>query len=288
MKRVFLTLITIFTALLTLSAENPDTRKVKGSGVEATEIRNISGFTAISVGSAIDLYIVQGNDFKVEVKADSNVIDFVKTAVKDKHLIIGYTESLSFAKNTKMVGTKVYVTLPDISGVRASAASDVYLKSNITADKLLISGSSAADFDLGTYDIECNELRILASSSSDIEGGVFNCKGKVSIEASSASDIESYIVADVIKISSSSASDVDVAGSVNVLKTNVSSGSKIDAAQMKSIAVSANASSGSSIVVNAVESLDASASSGASIYYIGSPKEISRSVSSGGSVRPKK
>jgi hypothetical protein len=68
------------------------------------------------------------------------------------------------------------------------------------------------------------------------------------------------------------------------MKANASSGSEIDAKNLLANEVNAEASSGATISVHPIVSLDAEASSGGSINYNKVPKSIRKETNSGGSI----
>ncbi len=58
------------------------------AGNDETQTRKVSGFNAIDVSAGIDLYITMGNTEEVKVVAANDIIDDIKTEVKDGALHI--------------------------------------------------------------------------------------------------------------------------------------------------------------------------------------------------------
>jgi hypothetical protein len=106
----------------------------------------------------------------------------------------------------------------------------------------------------------------------------------ISLNSSSAASIDITIESDNIFCKSSSGSTININGKALKLETKASSGSDIAAKNLLVNSVIANASSGSSIYVHPIVSLEAKASSGASIDYNIVPKSIQKKTSSGGSI----
>ncbi len=113
--------------------------------------------------------------------------------------------------------------------------------------------------------------------------GIINGK-KIKLESSSGSSIDLQVEAEEIRGESSSGSTLVLTGKVLEADLSASSGSSIEADKMLANKVKADASSGSSILVQPLILIDGQASSGGSIRYVGSPKEVKRDESSGGSV----
>lgn len=124
------------------------------------------------------------------------------------------------------------------------------------------------------------------SSGSSIESRNTLVVSKIEVKASSGSDIELKVEAENIQCESSSGSNIMIEGKALKLETSSSSGSDIDAKNLLANDVIANSSSGSSISVHPILSLNAKASSGGDIIYYNNPKEINKKTSSGGDVEP--
>ncbi len=92
---------------------------------------------------------------------------------------------------------------------------------------------------------------------------------KISLDASSGSDLEIELTADEISADTSSGADIKISGEANLFYANASSGSNIKARDLRVNTCHADASSGADISVNVSESLVADASSGADISYTG-------------------
>lgn len=123
-----------------------------------------------------------------------------------------------------------------------------------------------------------------ASSSSKISGiGTF--KGEaISIDASSAAEIDVKLEYDDIKLDASSAGNINTKGIALKLETSASSGSQIEANELLVNDVTADVSSGGNIKIHPIVCLKGSASSGGSISYKTKPKSITKDESSGGNV----
>ncbi len=124
-----------------------------------------------------------------------------------------------------------------------------------------------------------------ASSGADVTGS--GLRGdQVRIETSSGSDADiSDIDAVNISLHSSSGSDLDASGTCDSVSAHSSSGSDLDAGDLVCRLGEADASSGSGLTIYASESVDAEASSGASVNVRGGPTDADIDKSSGGSVR---
>ncbi|MBB1192716.1 DUF2807 domain-containing protein [Flavobacterium sp. SOK18b] len=106
----------------------------------------------------------------------------------------------------------------------------------------------------------------------------------IRLNTSSAATMDLSIEADVVSCDTSSGSEIKVNGKALETKNTASSGSEINAYDLLTNAVRADVSSGASINVHPIVSLNAEASSGGVIHYDIQPKSIQKNTSSGGSV----
>lgn len=106
----------------------------------------------------------------------------------------------------------------------------------------------------------------------------------LSLRSSSGSEIAISVDVDQLEITASSGSSIEVKGISNNVAATSSSGSSIEAASLSSGDAVVKTSSGSSIELGIIKSLDATSSSGSSIEYKGNPQIVQQKVTSGSSI----
>jgi hypothetical protein len=104
------------------------------------------------------------------------------------------------------------------------------------------------------------------------------------LDSSSGSSIKIAVNSENIKSESSSGAHIKIKGKTTNFSASSSSGSSINANDLESENSVATASSGANINLNVSGKLTANASSGGGINYKGSPAEVDKNSSSGGSV----
>jgi hypothetical protein len=156
---------------------------VEGSSVAATEVRDASDFETVEVGGALQVEIKAGRDFNVEVQADDNLLQFIKTEVSNGVLKIKTSERIN-AKTP----VRVLVSAPSIEHIDASGASKISLE-GASGPSLVIETSGASKVSLAG---EVNKLEIDVSGASNIDAE--NLKAKVAnVEASGASKVGVFV-----------------------------------------------------------------------------------------------
>ncbi len=126
--------------------------------------------------------------------------------------------------------------------------------------------------------------KIKASSGASVKSENTFQTTSLDLDASSGSSIKVYVNAADITSETSSGATIKVYGKSKTFSGKASSGSSIDADELEVIDAYVKASSGANINVNVSGKLTAKASSGGDIDYEGSPTNINKDTSSGGSV----
>ncbi|MBT8320942.1 MAG: DUF2807 domain-containing protein [Eudoraea sp.] len=206
----------------------------RGNGIVADERREVtSEFTAVVATEGLDVYVTQDRDFEILVEADENVIDLIATDIRDGKLTIHAVENIGRA--TK----KVYVTLPEITSLKATSGADLITREGIEADEIYLDTSSGGDLKVRlSADIvhadsssgadlrisgDANTLYADASSGADIRASEFKVK-TCEADASSGADIR-LNVSERLVADASSGADISYTGNAQVTKNKSVSGS---------------------------------------------------------------
>jgi len=196
-------------------------------------------FTGIKVSTGIDLFIRQGSTNAITVEADENLHDLIITEVKEGILKI-YTD-----KNIwKSKARKVYVTIENLTLLKASSGSNVKSESVINTNEIYIDASSGASIDI---EVVAKSAVTEASSGSDvkIKGTTINHTAR----ASSGSSINAYKLKSTnANASASSGASINIYASKN-MDAKASSGGAIDYTGNPT-KINKEASSGGSISIN--------------------------------------
>ncbi|MCR6719977.1 MAG: DUF2807 domain-containing protein [Chitinophagaceae bacterium] len=191
-----------FLALVILSSCNIfGGKRINGNGNVVTETHDLTGFTEISVGGAIDLYISQGSSYSIKVVTDENLHEFVSIRKDGDELEIRPEHNMNLNGSS---GIKVYVTCPTIHKLGASGASDIVAETALQGGELSIdlSGASSAKVELDYTDVD---LELSGASSAELRG---NAK-RIAIEGSGASEVKAMDL-------TTADADVDISGASNV------------------------------------------------------------------------
>jgi hypothetical protein len=174
---------------------------IYGSGDVITEDRSVSDFNKLKVSSGIDVIIKYGDSESLEIKADDNLIEHIKTEVEDGTLKIYTNKNLRKARSMT-----VYLEYKKLNSIRISSAGDVSGQNKMVTDKLKIDISSAGDLDL---EVEAEEIICDISSSGDAR--LHGTAEYLEADLSSAGDLHAYeLIVENCDVSCSSAGDARV------------------------------------------------------------------------------
>ncbi len=190
---------------------------IKGNGNVQEQTRNVGAFDEIEVSRGMNVYISQGDETKVVVEADENLLEIIKTENDGGVLEISAKSNIRRAKVKK-----VYVTTPNLSALKAFAGSNIYSENTINSDDLEISASAGSNI---KFEIETHKTKVSASAGSNVtlKGVTKSFEGK----ASSGSNIKAKdLRAQSCEAKTSSGANIWITTEKS-LKGNASSGGNI-------------------------------------------------------------
>lgn len=177
MKKV---IVILFVGLFSLVISTAAQAQLKGNGDVVKQERSIASFSAIQIGSAHDLVIIPGEEFKVIVETDANLQDVVVAEVKNNTLQFKTTKSI---RNYSEI--RFYVTVPTLNELKVSGAAEVTTDGTLKGEelKLIVSGASEV-----TLNLDYTALKVSISGASDVilNGNATTCN----MECSGASEIK--------------------------------------------------------------------------------------------------
>ncbi len=190
-----------------------------GNGKVVTEERNVSeDFTEVRGSAGLDVYLTQGDENKIVVEADENLLQYIETDIEDGKLHVTTSANIRHSE-----AKKVYVTYKQLTNIEASSGADVTGNSVIKSERLSLKSSSGADLKV---EIFAKELTAKASSGADLE--ISGKASSLTADASSGSEIDAKELM-VANCNAEASSGAEVSVNVkNNLETQVSSAGNIN------------------------------------------------------------
>jgi hypothetical protein len=169
------------------------------------QVREAKDFHAISVSSAFDVWLTQGNEEKVAVSAgDAKDLAGIKVEVKNGVLEIGWDHKGKWGRGNKKL--KAYISFKKIEKLTASGACDVSITGTLKADDLEVDLSGATDLN-GKLDVKKLSIELSGASDAKISGTTV----QLDIESSGASSFKGYdFSTDYCNAKASGASDIKI------------------------------------------------------------------------------
>ena len=210
-------IITLGIALCTIAVTNA--QKIKGNGNIVTIERSTDDYDAIAVSGWFNVILVDGQEGKLSIKGEENLLEYIKTEVKEGKLVIKVKKGYNLQPSSWKKDGGIYVTVPveSVNEVTLSGSGDIVGKKTISTSEFSTNMSGSGDI---TLDVESKTVSASMSGSGDI-----NLSGTTEVfdvQISGSGDIEAYdLIADTVDASISGSADIKVTAN-KMLKARVS------------------------------------------------------------------
>lgn len=155
------TILPLALLLLASTACNKKLFGVKGKGANVTEVRSLTGFNKITLDIDADVTYEQSTDFYVEISAQENILEVLRTEISAGELKIDFRKWVRKHSNISIV-----IHSPEIKGIKISGSGNVNVPTAITTTdmELHISGSG----NLTLYSLTSSDLEAKISGSGNL------------------------------------------------------------------------------------------------------------------------
>ncbi|MGB5275532.1 MAG: head GIN domain-containing protein [Flavobacteriaceae bacterium] len=214
MKKLFsLSLVVILSASCTAQWG----KKIKGNGNTVSIERNVGDYDAIAVSGWFDVDLVDGKEGELTLKGEENLLEYIKTEVKNGKLTIKVEDNLNLQPSNWNDGIRITVPVDRIDAVTLSGSGDIVGKKTIKASNFSTTMSGSGDI---TLEVEAQNMTATMSGSGDM-----NLSGKAvdfNVTVSGSGDIRAFdLEADNVEATVSGSADIKVTAREN-LKARVS------------------------------------------------------------------
>lgn len=212
-KLLSLTLVVVFTA----SCSAQWGKKIKGNGNTVTIDRSVGDYDAIGLAGWFDVDLVAGNEGEITLEGESNLLEYIKTEVKNGKLTIKVEKGINLKPSSWDNGIKITIPIESINSVALSGSGDIVGKTTIKTDSFKTAMSGSGDI---TLDVESDSVGASMSGSGDITlSGTTN---NFDVTISGSGDIKAYeLEADNVDATVSGSADIKVTAK-KMLKARVS------------------------------------------------------------------
>jgi hypothetical protein len=166
-RRIF-----IVAAALTLLLSGcawPQLRAIRGNGNLASRDYPITDFTEVEAHNAFDVTVKQGEPFQVHVTTDDNLFPHLVVEKVGDRLVIRY-DNRQFS-NFMATRQEAAITMPDLTGLRASGATHIRLPDFKTQSAVDANLSGASQLS-GALDAPRLQLEASGASNGTLSGAI--------------------------------------------------------------------------------------------------------------------
>jgi hypothetical protein len=154
---------------LEVDVDVPDVKAtgvIQGSGNVVTEDRPVSDFNRVSLTGVGEVIITQREEESLTVKADDNLMPYIKAKVENGTLLIGFTDEVKNKHIRHSEQIKFNLSVKDITGLDISGAGVVNAAS-LDTDRLEIVVGGAGDVSIRSLTTE--ELVVHLNGAGNVE-----------------------------------------------------------------------------------------------------------------------
>jgi len=138
--------------------------KVTGDGPVVTETRNISGFSGIDLRVAGDVYFTQDPNFKVEVRAQQNILEVTETYVSDNRLVIRFKNNVRVRSHEPLA---IFVSAPTANHFRISGSGKIVSTGALNPSNMELDISGSGNIEIS--ELQTGVIDATISGSGDIK-----------------------------------------------------------------------------------------------------------------------
>lgn len=131
-----------------------------GSGDTISELRNVANFNKVSSEGTFNVTIIKGTEQTIEIIADDNIMQRVKTTVTNGKLYLYLADG-----NYKDVHLEAHIKVLDLKEIQNSGAGDMYINNNTDVETFKTFNSGSGNIHL---EGSCDNLEIRNEGSGNI------------------------------------------------------------------------------------------------------------------------
>jgi len=190
------------------------TNQVEGSGVKASESRDVGEFTGVQVKTSGEVQIQVGETQSVSIETDDNLLELITTEVADGTLVIASEQPF----NTE-VGLHVAITVPVLKALAINGSANVEVK-DVAGESFETEIQGSGDATVAST-AEQIKIRLQGSGDATITGAAKNVE--VDIKGSGNAKLFE-LAADTAHVAIAGSGDADVQATQNLNVTIAGSG----------------------------------------------------------------
>ena len=139
-------------------------KSVKGNGNVTEQTREVGSYDGIVVSGSFDVKLYAGTEGSIKVEAESNLLEYIETTVKNGQLHIRVMKNKNINTSWNK-GMRITVPFKDIDRVKLTGSGEIVSRDTIKTDRFEVSLSGSGDIEL---DVDANDTSSIVSGSGEI------------------------------------------------------------------------------------------------------------------------
>jgi hypothetical protein len=160
MKKLAVTLL--LSSILMVQGQGWSQKRIKGNSAMTSQTRNTSEYDKIIVTGSFTVEFVKGNEGKIILEGEENIINEIETNVNGDELKIGFKNKKSYSYNSEI---KITIPFEKISGISFTGSGDFSTKDEIIAENFELNLTGSGD---GKIELDAKNVKISLTGSGDI------------------------------------------------------------------------------------------------------------------------
>ena len=214
-------------------------KKVIGEGDLRTETRSTGSFTGIEAQVSGNLFYTQGNEYKIELTAQQNILNVIETLITNNRLVVRFKNNVRVRDHEQIT---IRVTAPSLTSINSSGSGNVTVSSPLAGSSLSFALSGSGNMTVPMVTASHLETTISGSGNITIAGGTAVTE-KIKISGSGNIDVQQVSTKSAttttsgsgdVRVHASETLDVTISGSGSVfylgnplINTNISGSGKV-------------------------------------------------------------
>lgn len=130
-------------------------KKIKGNGNVTTITRTTSDYDGIKCAGSFDYVLVKGEEGKITLEGESNLLEYITTEVKKNKLVVKVENNVNLSSSSNK---EIVITIPfeDIEEISMAGSGNLTSKDLVTSNTLEVEMAGSGNIDLN---VKTNTLK---------------------------------------------------------------------------------------------------------------------------------
>lgn len=184
MKKLILITAVLLLTSIQLQAQWFFGNKITGNAVMESTTKNVGNYDKVSVSGSFNVTLIKGEEGKLKIKIEENLLEYLVTEVDNNKLIIKWKKGVNISSKKD-----VYITVPftDINTVSLFGSGEIISVDEIETTQFETYLSGSGDMNL-TINSKSTKVNVTGSGDIVLKGNT----NKITIDVTGSGDVNTY------------------------------------------------------------------------------------------------